>query len=345
MAEYPLQSCVIPTLQSTCNEGLALGVAQCTLRGEHIATQNGGQGHCHDHRGEQRHDERDTERTQHTSLHTVEEEQRHKCHDCNDRCIDDRRTDLGRCCIDHLEPAATLLFGQLMVFAQASEYVFDVDNRVIDQRSDSDGHTTQTHRVDRQIHQFQYENRHEQRQRNCNERDGRNARVHHKEEQHDHHKQSSLDQRTLNVVDRRGDKARLTEDVGRDVDILRQRFLQIRELVFECFGQLDRAGLVLLGYGEQNGGLCALRRNTQARALCSDTHLANICQRDGLTVVGQFDHTAGDLVGIFGCQHTTHDKLVAILIENATRRVERHIFRCGQHLVYRNAQQAQLFGR
>ena len=115
--------------------------------------------------------------------------------------------------------------------------------------------------------------------------------------------------------------------------------------MFQSLGQLDRAGLVLLCYGEQNGGLCALRRNTQARALCSDTHLANICQCDGLTVVGQFDYTAGDLVGIFGCQHTTHDKLIAILIENATRRVERHILRRGQHLVHRNAQQAQLFGR
>ena len=115
--------------------------------------------------------------------------------------------------------------------------------------------------------------------------------------------------------------------------------------MFQSLGQLDRAGLVLLGYGEQNGGLCALRCNTQARALCTDTHLANICQRDGLTVVGQFDHTAGDLVGIFGRQHTAHDKLIAILIENATRRVERHIFCRCQHLVNRNAQQAQFFGR
>ena len=88
-----------------------------------------------------------------------------------------------------------------MILAQTSEYVFDVDNRVIDQRSDSDSHTSQTHRVDREVHQFQYKYRHDQRQRDRNQRNSRYAGVHHKEEQHDYNEQCSLDQCALNVVD------------------------------------------------------------------------------------------------------------------------------------------------
>ena len=222
VTESPLQCHAIPAFQRASHDRLTLGVSQCALRGEHIATQYGCKGHRHDHRRKERHDERDAERFQHTTLHTVEEEQRHERHDGDDRSIDDRRADLGRGVIDHLEPAATLLFGELIIFAQTSEYVLHVDNRVIDQRSDSDSHTAQTHCIDREVHQFQYENRHQQRQRNSHQRNGRYARVHHKEEEYDHNEQSTFEQCALNVVDRRGDETRLTENIGRDLNVLRQ---------------------------------------------------------------------------------------------------------------------------
>ena len=121
--------------------------------------------------------------------------------------------------------------------------------------------------------------------------------------------------------------------------------MQVGELMFESLGQLDRAGLVLLGHGEQHGGFGSLRRNAQSRGLGADTHLANICQRDRLTIFGQFDHTACNLLCLLGCEHTAHDELVTILIEHTARRVERHILRCRQHFVHRHSQQTQLLRR
>lgn len=130
-------------------------------------------------------------------------------------------------------------FREPEILLEPFEDVLHVDDRIIHQRSDGNGHTTETHRVDGKAHQFERENRYEQRERQCYQRDDRRAYVHQEEEQYHHDKKRPFEQGFPDVVDRSFDKAGLTETVGRQVDVRRKLCLDLGDRFVESFGQFQ----------------------------------------------------------------------------------------------------------
>ena len=69
-------------------------------------------------------------------------------------------------CIDDLRAAASALVGgERGVLAQPPEDVLHVDDGVVDQRADGDGHAAQGHGVDRRPERLQDQHRRDERQR------------------------------------------------------------------------------------------------------------------------------------------------------------------------------------
>ena len=235
--KHPLQRSAINLFQRSGDDGFFLVAFQNLLSGQQIATQNGGQRDGHYHRGKQRNDKRNAERTQHPSLHTVEEEERNEGNDRDDGCVDDRRTDLFRGFEHDLQDRQTFFGWFGVVLAEPFEYIFDVDDGIIHQRTDGNGHTAEAHRIDRQPQCLEYQNGDKERQRECDQRDDRRAEVHQENEQNDDDEYRPFDQRFLDVVDRALDEPRLAEDVGRDVDVRRKALPDLIERIVEVFGE------------------------------------------------------------------------------------------------------------
>ena len=83
---------------------------------------------------------------------------------------------------DHGDYVATLLLGQQAVFAQSLEHVFNVDDGIVDQRTDGNGNTAQTHRIDGMSQGLQGEQGDQNGKGNGDERNQGGARVHQEEE-------------------------------------------------------------------------------------------------------------------------------------------------------------------
>ena len=58
---------------------------------------------------------------------------------------------------NHVEFRLTFGSRTASIEAQTTEHIFHVDNCIINQRTDRNGHTTDTHRIDRQPHDLQHE--------------------------------------------------------------------------------------------------------------------------------------------------------------------------------------------
>ena len=140
-------------------QSLTLGVAQ------EIATKHRSQGQGHERRGKQGHDEGDAQRHQHTAFHTAQEEQGHEAHHNNQGRVEDRHTHFFRSFEHHFQNASAFSFRQESVFTQTLPHVFHIDNGIVHQRTDGNGHTTQTHGIDTQSQVVQGQDSHHQCQR------------------------------------------------------------------------------------------------------------------------------------------------------------------------------------
>ena len=87
----------------------------------------------------------------------------------------------------------------LKVLAQALEHVFNVDNRIVNQRTDGDGHAADAHRVDGEAHELQDDDGDEQRERDGGQGDERRAAVHEEDEEHEHHEDAAFNERFADV--------------------------------------------------------------------------------------------------------------------------------------------------
>ena len=84
---------------------------------------------------------------------------------------------------------------------QSPPYILHIDNGIIDQRTDGNGHTSDGHSIDRKIHESQRKDRDKQCQWNGDQRDKRGAPVHQEDEKHQDDKDGSLYERVLDIAD------------------------------------------------------------------------------------------------------------------------------------------------
>ena len=88
----------------------------------------------------------------------------------------------GRCCSDRSR----------RVLAQPPDDVFDVDDRVVDERADGDGHAAERHRVDAGAERAQHQHGGGQRQRHRRQRDAGRAQIRQKDEDDDDDEQPAV---------------------------------------------------------------------------------------------------------------------------------------------------------
>ena len=138
-----------------------------------------------------------------------------------------------------------------------------------------------------------------------------------------HNEDGALDERLLYVVDAAFDEVGLTEDVGRDVDVCGQRLLKVVQCGVELLGEVDGAGIGLLGYGEEYSRVCPLAANAKLGRLVAYLYVGYIGKGyDALAVL--LDDTRSQLLYVVGRSDATDDVLVAVLVAHATVGVDVH---------------------
>ena len=334
VSHHPLQGTTVMLLEPGRYGRFLLGAAQGLFAGEQDRAQHRGERYRYDHRGKQRDDKRNTQRTEHPSLHPREEKQGQERYDGNDGRVHHRAADLHRGVEHHGQHPAPLLGWQRMVFPKPFIHVFHVDDRIVHQRTDGNGHTAQAHRIDGQPHCLEYQHRRKQREGKRNEGNDRRTGTHQEQEQHDDHEQPAFQQGFLYVVDRVFDKIRLTEYVGRYVNPSGQLGREFRESGIEFFGQFDRSGGRLLGHGDQHRRMAFFRSQAQQGGLSAGLHPGHIAQGNGLPV-HRFDHRTGHLLGTVGSGDPADDVFVAPLVEHATGCILVEAFRSAGDLIER----------
>ena len=211
-------------------------------------------------------------------------------------------------------------------------HVFHVDNGIIHQRTDGNGHTSQTHGIDTQPHVVQHQNGHHQGKRKGNQRNNRRPRIGQEQEEHDDHKDGTFIQRFLYVADGAFNEARLAEHIGRDFHILRQVLLQIGQGLLQLFRQGNRTRIGLLRYRKQYGWLSFFGSHSQLGLLRTDTHIGHIFQGNGCSLCRAPDDGPSQLMHIVRRKHSPHNVLVAIFIDDPSIGILVHVARYGHHL-------------
>ena len=251
--QRPKQGPFIIFLQPYRQEGFFRQAVSFCFSAQQVTAQHRGQGQCHHGGSKQRHDEGNAQRHQHTTFHPGQEEKRNKAHNDNQRGVQNRHTYLTRSIEHHLTYRLAFFRREHLVFPQVLPHVFHVDNGIVHQRTDGNGHTSQTHGIDAQSHVVQYQNGYYQGKRKGNQRNNRRTRIGQEQEKHDDHKDGAFIQRFLYVADGAFNEARLAEHIGRDFHILRQVLLQIGQCLLQLFRQGNRTRVGLLGYRKQYG--------------------------------------------------------------------------------------------
>ena len=136
---------------------------------EKIAAKDRSQCQCYQSRCEKCCNKGDSERSEHTALHSCKEEKRHEADHDDEGGVQNRQTDLTGSIENDLDNGLALRLGEFAVLPEMLEDIFHIDDRVIDQRAYRNRHTADTHRIDSQSHKLQCQNRHDKRQRNGDE--------------------------------------------------------------------------------------------------------------------------------------------------------------------------------
>ena len=102
-------------------------------------------------------------------------------------------------------------------------------------------------------------------------------------ENHDD-KYAALYERLFDIGDGAGDETLLPVDVGVDLDIGRQLGLDVGERGVEPSGEVERAGVGLLGDGEHDRRSAVLRREAHSRLLGADGDVGHVLKHQGASV-------------------------------------------------------------
>ena len=103
-------------------------------------------------------------------------------------------SDFGRSIIHHLQCRTALLNRQTMILFQAFIYVLDIDDGIIDKRTDGNTHTTKSHGIDIHAQQMQHYDRSQKRQRYSHKGNNRRTETCEEKEQHQYHTDGTLDE-------------------------------------------------------------------------------------------------------------------------------------------------------
>ena len=127
---------------------------------QQIAAQYRSECQSHHRRSKQRHNKGNAQRNQHTPFHSCQEKQRNKADYNNQGRVQDRHTHFLRSIEHDFNHALTFPFGQQAILTQVLPYIFHIHNGIIHQRTNGNGHTTQTHGIDGESHivKSQYRN-------------------------------------------------------------------------------------------------------------------------------------------------------------------------------------------
>ena len=201
----------------------------------------------HEQRRHQRDDVRHGQRRHQPSFHTGQAEDWKEDEDDDDRREHDRRPNLERGVANHVDRGPPLVVRLRRVLAQPAHHVLHVDDRIVHERADGDGHASERHRVDRGAKRTQHEHRRGERQRHRRERDRGRPQIREKQQDNDDDQYAAIAQGRDEVVDGHFDEVGLPEHPAIDRHPARQFLLERVELAIEPPRQLDgvRARLFL----------------------------------------------------------------------------------------------------
>ena len=339
----PSQRLLVMLLQPYGHEGLLRQTFFPVVPSQQVATEYRSQCQGHYGRGEQGNDEGDAQRNQHTPFHTAQEKQRYEADYNNQGGIQNRHTHLARSVEHHFTDGLSATFRQHAVLAQVFPHILHIDDGIVYQRTDGDGHTSQTHGIDAQSHVVKHQDGHHKRERQGYQRDERGPCIGQEEEQYNHHKERPFVQGGLYIADGAFDEAGLAENIGRDVHIGRQVLLQILQGRFQAFGQLDGTRIGLFGYGDQHRRFPLLRGQSQLRLLGADFHIGYIFQHHRYPV-HPLDDRPAHFTYIVGGKYATHDVLVAVFVNHPAVGVLVHVAGNFHHFAQRHTVMFHAFG-
>ena len=160
---------------------------------QEIAAEDGGdrQGYyCRSYKG---YYEGDAEGDKHAPLDATEEEERQETGDDDERGIEDGETDLARGVVDNFDDGSSLFGREGEILADAVVDIFNIDNGIVDQRSDGYSNAAEGHGVDGDSEPVEDEYGDDDREREGDDRDQGGAEIHQEDEQHDDDKDSALE--------------------------------------------------------------------------------------------------------------------------------------------------------
>ena len=243
--------------------------------GEEQQAEGRGERQRDEHRGDQRGEIGEAERPEQQTFDAGQEEER--CEDDRDDQgrEEDRAAHFRRRQEDRLERRPALALGAALVLAQAPEHVLDVDDGVVDERSDGDRQTPQRHGVDRGAEGREGEDSGDQRGRQSERRDQGRAAVAEKEHQDEDDQDRPFDERLRDVADRDLDEVGLAEVLALEPDARRKRAFELGQPGVEGAGERERIRARLLLDREDDRGPRLVGRRSALRLVA----LGDACRR------------------------------------------------------------------
>ena len=310
---------------------------------QQVATEYRSQCQGHYGRGEQGNDEGDAQRNQHTPFHTAQEKQRYEADYNNQGGIQNRHTHLARSVEHHFTDGLSATFRQHAVLAQVFPHILHIDDGIVYQRTDGDGHTSQTHGIDAQSHVVKHQDGHHKRERQGYQRDERGPCIGQEEEQYNHHKERPFVQGGLYIADGAFDEAGLAENVCRDMYIGRKILLKVFQCCLQTLCQFDGTRIRLFGNGDQHRRFPFFGSQSQPRLLGTDFHVGNVFQYYRYSV-HPFDDRPAHFTYIVGRKYATHNVFVTVFINHSTVGVLVHVAGNFHHFAQRHTVVFHAFG-
>ena len=249
MVERPIQRAGITPGEPTRKPALFLLLREVFLGTEHIAAEQRRDRHGDEERHQQRYDIGYAQRLEHPAFHARQEKQRDERDDDDECGVEDGGAYFCGSTENHFFNRLPLAPRQLVVLAQPLINVFNVDDGVVNERTDGDAHAAQRHRVDVHAQQVEHDHRAQERERNGQHRNERGAETAQKQEQDNDDEDRAFQQRTPHIVDRSLDKVGLLEDFGIQNDVGRQGGLEFGHTFFDIACNFQRVDVRLFRNG------------------------------------------------------------------------------------------------
>ncbi len=262
--------------------------------GQEVVAQDGRQGNGDQEGGGERHHIGKTQGLQQPPLHPGEEKERQKHQDDDEGGKNDGRLNLQGGREDHPHRPPPILGRARRILAQAPGDVLHIDDGIVHQGADGNGHATERHGVDAGPQGIKDQDGGQQGQGDSQDRDGRGRGTPQEgEDDHQNH-DSAVAQGHLHMGDRRLDEVRLAEEPRFDQHARRQASLELGHEGVEAFGQGQGIGPGLLLNGEHHRRV-AVGRGRAAGDGGTDAHPREVGDADRYAIA-QIHDRRGDIV-------------------------------------------------